>query len=315
MDDPKRNPQALLSAVDDALGLLAKHGSRQRIGQGAGHRALTTPDTMQSLLDRCLAEQARIAGRRPDPVRLVHHLACSGGTLIVRFLAATPNARLLSELDPLSPLAKLHFSPSDLLLHYRHGLRPVNDGTVEEAFIASLKVLQEASRRRGERLILREHSHSRFCVGSQIGRYDGLHDLLARYDIERLSVVTVRHPLDSFLSLINNEWRHFEPFTIDEYARRYLAFLEAHEDMPLFRYEDFIVRPDETLRDLCAALELVYTPEVKDLVPLVRLTGDSGRRGDTPGTRARRPVPDEIAAGLAQSAAYATLCHRLDYPM
>ncbi|MCL4674476.1 MAG: hypothetical protein KJZ59_00195 [Pararhodobacter sp.] len=307
MSGSEQNPRALLSVVEDALTLLSRHSS-----QGM---SLSLTDTTRSLFDRCQAEQIRISQRKPEPVRLVHHLACTGGTLIARFLAATANTRLLSEIDPLSPLTKLHFSPSDLLLHYRHGLRPVADAPVEEAFIAALRVLHDTSRLHGERLVLREHSHSRFCTGSAVMDRDGLHAMLARHGIARVSVVTVRHPLDSFLSLQSNGWRHFEPFTIDEYARRYLAFLDDHDGLPLFRYEDFVARPEETLRDLCAALELVHATETRDLVPLVQLTGDSGRRGDTPGPRARRPVAADIAADLARSDAYARLCQRLNYPI
>ena len=38
------------------------------------------------------------------PIRVVHHWACSGGTIISRSLAQLPNVVLLSEVHPLAHL-------------------------------------------------------------------------------------------------------------------------------------------------------------------------------------------------------------------
>jgi hypothetical protein len=56
-----------------------------------------------SLLDKC--EQVTNSYKKPKPViRVIHHLACSGGTLISKCISAMPNVYLLSEAHPFSDL-------------------------------------------------------------------------------------------------------------------------------------------------------------------------------------------------------------------
>jgi hypothetical protein len=127
-----------------------------------------------------------------------------------------------------------------------------------------------------------------------------------------LAIVTVRHPLDSYLALAANEWIHFLPNTLEEYARRYLAFLEDHEHLPRFRYEDFVADPAATLYEICLALELPFNEGVFDSLGIVGLSGDSGRSAAVIGARTRRTVPPEVEVQLA-SPVFRNLCETLGY--
>src|SRR5690606_33987373 len=149
------------------------------------------------------------------PVRLVHHLACTGGTVISRCISAMPNVRLLSEVDPLSPLTHQNkFIPADLLGLAKLGSRPPDIETLLQIFREGVKVLHEDCRLRGLDLVLRAHSHSQFMHGPDIPPRPGLQEIVATaFPVQ--SVVTVRDPLDSYLSLLKNGWEHFTPKGID----------------------------------------------------------------------------------------------------
>ncbi|AZU03119.1 hypothetical protein X907_0572 [Glycocaulis alkaliphilus] len=49
------------------------------------------------------------------------------------------------------------------------------------------------------------------------------------------------------------------------------------------------------------------------LIPAIRMTGDSGRRGNVIGPRPRREISGYLVEEAAQSENYHTLCERLGY--
>lgn len=269
--------------------------------------------TPAELATACTTRAAANAADR-DRLGSLHHFACTGGTLISRAIAAQANVVLLSEVDPFSRLgqSKARFAPSDILTLLESGARRVSDETVEAAFLGGLQALRNDLRRRGRHLVLRDHSHSHFCAGEDLPARPLMGDMLRRrFDLRAL--VTVRHPLDSFLSLSQRGWVHFAPGTLEEYARRYLAFLDAYSATRLVRYEDFIADPDAVLRQMTDVLGLPFQPEWRAVFPAITLTGNSGRAGDVIAPRDRRPVPSDIAAQRGESPSYDALCARLGY--
>nr|WP_242478559.1 sulfotransferase [Rubrivivax gelatinosus] len=132
-------------------------------------------------------------------------------------------------------------------------------------------------------------------------------------DLPVLSVVTVRHPIDSYIALSGNGWIHHAPGTFDEYCRRYQAFLDRHDALPTVRYEDFVERPEPTMRALCELLQLPFREDFVQLFPAIRLTGDSGRGGEQIAERPRRRPPPPLCAELLASHEVGPLCARLGY--
>ncbi|MEO9778520.1 MAG: hypothetical protein ABJH07_23290 [Sedimentitalea sp.] len=301
--------QALLARIEDARALLNDHD----------HQKALTPrlaDPLPSLIQQCRTLSEEVTQAEAEPVRCLHHFACTGGTLMARYLAVQPNTVLLSEIDPLSRHhidgSSPRFAPTDLIQHLRYSPRAIQEEVIGDVFLAGLEPLLADCRGRGRRLVLRDHAHSQFCHG------DAPHDrptlralLMQRYPVR--SVVTVRHPLDAYLSLTNSNWLHFTPDTLDEYARRNLAFLDAYEGVEIFRYEDFLTAPEQQLRDICKVLDLPFAGVQAELVALMPLTGDSGRGGHGLQIRPRRPVPDDVAVAARSSKRYISLCDRLGY--
>ena len=254
--------------------------------------------------------------RELAPIRTIHHLACTGGTLMARGLQSQPNTLLLSEVDPLSTLQyktqRSRFAPTDPILLARGALNPIDDIIAVEMFKASVKVLHHRMHQIGRSLILRDHAHSQFCTEADWSTRPSLAQMLAD-EVPLRSVVSVRHPIDSYLALERNNWSHFSPFTLEEYSRRYLAFLSAYENVPIIKYERFVTDTDETMRDVCKYLDLSYNSDWKVLISIMKMSGDSGRRGDKIELRPRREFTKDIVQETQSSASYLDLCHRLGY--
>jgi hypothetical protein len=292
--------QVVPAAVRDASGL-ALPANRERAEK-----------TLRKTLEA--AAQA-LADRPAKPVlRTLHHLACTGGTVISKAVSAQPNVTLLSEVDPFSPMGHAHpFRPTDMIGLAKLGSRAASVETQARLFRANLDVLVEENEAQGSYLVLRDHSHGKYTYGEEIGTYPGLRALLNEtYDLR--SVVTVRDPIDSYLSLRNNGWDLYTPAGFDEYCRRMLVFLDDHAEVPVIRYEDFVTDPQEGGAALCEALDLPFNPDFPHLMPAISLSGDSGRKGEKLELRPRREIPEEVLRDIENSPCHAPLAERLGYP-
>lgn len=199
-----------------------------------------------------------------------------------------------------------------LALQYRDASPILDTDDQLSIFLAGFEVIYKKVCARGERVILRDHAHSHFCTGPDIPERPTLKQIIApHYPI--LSVVSVRHPLDSYLSMIDNKFTHFTPGTLDDYARRYLVFLDKYADEKFIKYEDFITDHDATMDVLCTQLDLPKSADIHDIAPSITLTGNSGRGGDKLKLRDRREVSTDIAAMCKSSKNYKSLCKQLDY--
>jgi hypothetical protein len=295
--------------LDCALDLLDSRAVRRRASSAVSRDG-------RDLIGECLDLYRRIPRTAAEPVRSIHHAACSGGTLIVKCLAAMPNVVVLNEVDPLSRLGfnpdSPSFRPSDIIALVRAGDRSVESPLLVRMFLESLGVVHGELGAQGRRLLLRDHCHGHFFTGERIEDRPGLLAVL-KESFATLPLVTVRDPVDSYISIGMQEWMHFSPPTFDEYCRRYHAFLDEYEGVPVIRYEDFVREPMATAERICEILEIPFTPAFIDTFSWFRLSGDSGRSGRRIAARPRRPLPDGLIESAGQSGSYAKLAERLGY--
>lgn len=298
----------VLFEIEAALETLNKHPSAT---------VPVVPDPLPSLLERCEALCERAAAETPVLFRSVHHFACTGGTLISKAIGALPNTVLLSEIDPLSTQhlqqPRRPFFPTDILADLHYNPRISDTSLVVETFLAGVTHMAESLRIRGLHLALRDHAHSHFCSDVAPTDRQTLHEILSGTGYVR-ALVTVRHPLDSFLSLSSHNWRHFSPFTLTEYCLRYEQFLNRHEGLPISHYEDFVADPKRSLEEISQILDLPFNPSALDSIDLMAFSGDSGRKSRRIKKRPRRDIPDDIAEQIVENSTYDTLCARLGYP-
>jgi hypothetical protein len=246
-------------------------------------------------------------------VRTIHHLACTGGTVISKCLAAMPHVALISEVNPLNRFGS-KFEPTNPLLLLERGYRKLTLEEIKEDFASRMAQTVKICVNDGMDLVVRDHSHTDFCMGQQPAEITPICDFLAD-EYQLISVVTVRHPLDSYLALIAQGWhQQFSPSSLEEYCRRYIAFLDRYREVPMRRYEDFCLNPLVFTESICALLDLAYSPEFLNRFGEIKLSGDSGRGSTTDiSPRARRPISDEVQAEIDASNSFKELVSRLGY--
>lgn len=267
----------LAEHLNDSLELLKQELSALRGNNNADELSEIEENIVQQL--QHLKRDAAVLTNQP--IRTIHHLACTGGSLISKCIAALPNVQLLSEVDPLSTLqdsGKPMFGPTDLIKQWRQGSRGASQDDIIELFLAEMKVILNAATRVGQHVVIRDHSHSHFNSGPDIPERPTIRQILQRaFNVK--SVVTVRHPADSYASLVKNGWHtHFQPSNFEEYFKRYLIFIEGYADTHIVKYEDFVKQPDSTVKAITTELALSYEADFMSVFPAIKLTGDSGRK-------------------------------------
>ncbi|MEM1088751.1 MAG: sulfotransferase family protein [Pseudomonadota bacterium] len=317
----RRKPEALRSLIDmnlpEEFAELLEECSEliDRSELAESQEWLPVAEPLPSLLERCaeLVEHPSAV----EPIRTIHHFACTGGTLIAKCIASMPNTGVLSEVEPHSRQTISGgglFHPTDLLALLRVGTYQSTSQLESAVFLNGLETIYKDSQAKGLRLVLRDHAHGKFCFGELVSDHPSLLELLrSRFEVR--SVVTVRHPLDSYLSLLSNQWLHFQPSTLEEYSKRYLQFLQLHEGLPVCRYEELVRAPHETMMIVCDSLDLPFSETFEHTFNVHRLSGDSGRSSGTITMRPRRETPEDLADEKSESASYRSLCGKLGYEL
>ena len=248
-----------------------------------------------------------------NPIRMIHHFACTGGTVITKCLASMPDTHVLSEVEPHSRMdVSRTFAPTDLIQLLRVSSRPPSVDLVSKVFLSALQVIYDNCQVEGLNLLLRTHAHSQYCYGDTNSDLPSLLDMISS-EYETLSIITVRHPLDSYLSLMNMRWIAFTPQTIEEYSKRYMRFLDNLSKYQIFKYENFIEDSEHFMKQVCCELKLNYCSGFTDSFGKHQLSGNSGRSSDKIVKHERRGIPKSLLAELSSAPNFDLLCERLGY--
>ena len=264
-----------------------------------------------------LSLQEAAAGYGPT-LRTIHHFACTGGTVISKCLAALPQVMLISEINPINRNSQ-KFNPSHpvALLEQRCST-PLPEPWRRREFDDQLSLLIDWCRETHCDLLLRDHSHSDYCVGTSWVKQPTLLSQLPQSS-RVFSVLTLRHPLDSWLGLCHAGWQsQLHPPSLLSYCQRYDQFLNHYEHKSWLYYEDFCREPAWFLELIGEELRLGYDPRIIDNFAEIQLSGDSGRKDNAIAPRSRRPIPNEIQGELSDAATRRTLlnlCERMGYPL
>lgn len=249
-------------------------------------------------------------------LRIIHHLACSGGTLVSKCIASLPNVFLLSELHPETALHmagyKPKFSPSDIITQARYANIPDVDRLAWDIFKSDLQLLDKHVSNLGGIPVVRDHSHSDFCVGD---RFESKSKIVSKLNgcFEFLRVATIRDPIDSYLSLIGNNWCHFQPNNFDAYCERVWAFTSEYPDQSIFRYEDFVEDPQSIMSQIAKQLELPFSKDFDFLFGIFALSGDSGRSSDVIEQKARKELTPKQLDEFFSSEHYTKIACRFKF--
>lgn len=312
MSEIKDDLQQLHAELNDALKLVSEFNGVSADNDVILDHNLQIKET-QSLLERC----NEVVGQEEKPkVRLIHHFACSAGTLISKCIASQPNVYLLSEVHPTTNVGwmpnQTTFIPRDIITNLRRAGIPNESKLSEEIFGASILQTVRHLERRGADLVLRAHTHSDYCTPDKVPEIDTLSRVLAPL-LKLVHVATIRNPIDSYLSLQRNGWVHFTPPTFDEYCRRFLKFITPFDKSQIFKYEDFVSDPESAMRDITSQLELSFSAESLLVFDMFALSGDSGRKASVISPRPRQEVSEELRNEILSSKHYEKISEKFGY--
>lgn len=222
------------------------------------------------------------AGADRPVIRLIHHMARSGGTVICRCLASMDEVVLLSEIHPNGTEM---FNPLQQAAEW-HGLMNREDARAfarkPPDFLEAIGRIEQRCREAGKILVIRDWSHLDYTgvpFASPSYRPMLAETLAPHFRLRRVS--TVRHPVDQWLSITRHP-RFRASLRADTYVEGCLAFAREAVRTGFSRYEDFTAAPDAVLVSLCAALGLPFDEGYRDRWrDWSRITGDvlPGRAG------------------------------------
>ncbi len=208
-------------------------------------------------------------------IRILHQLARSGGTVICRCLASMGRVVLLSEVHPLGGRI---FNPLQQAMEWYALLQPAELEAAHASklhFSAAIALIARRCEQQDKILVLRDWSHLDY-IGipfTQPGYRPALcASLYAEFELFRFA--TVRHPLDQWLSLIQNP-TFAETLAMGKYLKGVRRFSEMAAEIGFLHYEDFAADSDAALQRLCTALEVPFDPGYRDRWASYRhITGD-----------------------------------------
>ena len=280
-------------------------------------RRLKADDDPKRTVGDAIEKLRKIAPMAPVQVRTIHHFSCTGGTMLAKCIASMANTVVLNEVDPLSAIPFRgdldRFNPTDLVALMHQSGSPPEPDLVAKLFGSSIDQVATTLHQTGKTLILRDHTHGHFLYGT--GRDDRytLKRILETAGLPILSLITVRHPVRSYQSMVKMGWdNHLTPNTFDEYCERYLSFLDAYSGVPIVRYEDFVGAPNQVMQTICDHLKLDYFEDFQEVFHSFKFSGDSGRGSGTIEPRPNTPIDEGIKAQLNCSS-YRELVKQLNY--
>ena len=306
------NLKTMQQELNGALALIQQHSFKSN---SSGSDIVGVKDSLannQSLLERCKAVTQQDTSNKKPTLRIIHHFACSGGTLIAKCIAAQPNVFLLSELHPTTRLGlnteKAAYTPRDIVTQAIYGQIPEVDSLAEKIFIQNIIETEKHVRRLGGYLVIRAHSHADYCTDKPIPEVDTVTRLLEPYfDLKHLA--TIRNPIDSFMSLRENGWESFSTECFDDYCGRLLGFLKPFKKDQIVKYEDFIERPEKLLFECTKKLDLPIFSDQLEYIDIFKVSGDSGRSGTEIFKRPRKLIEEETYRQIVSSKNFKNLGH------
>lgn len=250
----------------------------------------------------------------------IHHMPATGGTIISKAIAAVTNSILLSEINPAAsihdPNNVLKFKPAGLLEHLVNASGEISPKLKRKYFLCQLEICMTRAMYLNRPLLLREHSIGAF-------KFPVNRSVLLKYldeeSITHQSILSVRHPLDSFISSLKRGWLKrltSDGKNFEEYCQSLLMFSEymiARPGAGVIRYEDFCIAPDTAMKAAGEIYGLDIELDNMKNVMSIPATGLSGRKSETIEVRERQDVSESLSAEAHSSVTYQEYCARFGY--
>jgi hypothetical protein len=239
--------------IDDAVGLI----DTAIFIECDDINMLSTLENMldtQSLLTRCESICDKYDQQKPT-IRIIHHLACSGGAQISKIITAMPNVYLLDDIHPFIKFGK-HNSNSDVYGSALNAKVPSIMELGEELFVSSIRKVYEHVKKIGSELVIKDNSFFDYLYNDSI-HHKSIFNLLKK-EFNIVSIVLYRDSIDSYASLANENFYGGIQLNFEEYCKRVKFFLQDYDSSKIFRYEDLNGAENKTTRLIMQSLDIEY---------------------------------------------------------
>ena len=222
------------------------------------------------------------------------------------------NVAPVSEINPAWMFGSPVFKPGDVFGQYSQstGCYQWSLERAKAAYQSSVQEVLDHSRKTGHQLLLRDWTHGDF-FDSIFPHVLSTRDWLPS-GLRVASLLTVRHPIESYVSAKSNNIDVIAQMSLDEYCLRYLYFLRSYPDASIMRYEDFCSSPSVQLKELGDRFSLNCLADGASL-STVGISGDSGRRSNRPQLRPSKAGLAEVVEAPGGIRNYVELCDVLGY--
>ncbi len=250
-------------------------------------------------------------------IRVLHHMARTGGTVICKCLASMDAVMLLSEIHP---RGVTQFNPLNQAVEWFSLLSGENLKQLQGKplnFAQTIDLIRRGADERGKELVIRDWTHLDFTavpfLPERSYRLTTAEELRADFDV--IHTASVRHPIDQWLSLSRLAVMAGK-LELEDFLRDCRRFAEAAREIGFVRYEDFTRDPDTALQDLCRSLDLPFDPGYRERWKEYRnITGDVSpnvtARDIAPGKR--RPMEPGLFEKFAANEDYRATIEILGY--
>ncbi|MDP2355749.1 MAG: hypothetical protein Q8M31_06770 [Beijerinckiaceae bacterium] len=293
-----KQTRALARTIEEALELLEEH--YPNVPEKIGRPAAPLP----SLLERC--EALVIATEVEQPRRIVFSFTEADEQVSNSLLAVLPNLRSMRWIAP----GACESGVRDGALE--HGAATGCDpDLLTEAKAATFEALEAKQRLRGQSVVLSLITRTQYVdpAGKQFAEW-----ALRGLQLQRptAAMIAACHPLQSWLEARHRGRLGFSPARLEDFAERYLAFLNNHDGLPTVTSSDIAADPATAIARFANALKLPLSDYVRqeaasfqpeDLLPRQEPGGPMLR--DVNGA----PATDEPL----DTPAYCELCARLGF--
>lgn len=257
------------------------------------------------------------------PVRVLHSMARSGGTLVSKCLGCMDGVVLLSEIHPLGlkwagPIAQAVkwfglLEPAEVDRYkLERGIRRLD-------FVQQIGLIEQRCAELGKTLVIRDWTHLDFIalpfLSEPTFEFSTVNALEDSGGYRTLRAALTRHPVDQWLSfsrLMLAKGR----VSLQAYLSGYRRYAEACPEIGFVRYEDFTQDPARTLKTLCGMLAIEYDGSFESKwFDYGTITGDiDSKRGAAEITpMPRRETPAGLLEAFESSADYRRSIELLGY--
>jgi hypothetical protein len=250
-------------------------------------------------------------------LRTIHHLACTGGTVICKAINSMNNTIVISEINPNRLQYRFNpFDPTQLLLG--NPRLQNNKALRSNIFLGRVMECHKISKNINCNLILRDHSDSDYMMAKDIGsiknRSSLLDILLKHFDIS--SILSIRDPVESYISASSRGWTK-SVIDFDDYCRRFELIVETYSSLgcKIVRYEDFCENPHNTMKIICEYFDISLNDNFEENFFKSQMTGDSGRGKSLKRIQTLEPkvLPQKLKDEALYSKAYLRIANMFNY--